>query len=278
MVLAHTADPAALALAVRRLSRAPLVLVSGAAAPARVAALTCGADVCLADTEPEPVVEAHVTGAAAPLAATGPPPGRDRPGRRARPRPAGAARPGRRRRSRAAAPRVRPAGGAGALLGARLPAPRAPRLGLGPPLRRRGQHGGRPHLLAPPEAARRGPGPDHHPARGRIPAGRAEPAGSPGDGPGSGHRRGELAAGRRGCSAGGSLAQPEGAAPQPGSAGALPDGTAPPPNGAAPPASNTAPPPESGTAQPEDARLRFGRRSVQPNSAVPLRDRAVPRP
>ena len=61
VVLAHTADPAALALAVRRLSRAPLVLVSGAAAPARVAALTCGADVCLADTEPEPVVEAHLT-------------------------------------------------------------------------------------------------------------------------------------------------------------------------------------------------------------------------
>jgi two-component system response regulator ResD len=61
VVLAHTADPAALALAVRRLSRAPLVLVSGAAASDRVAALTCGADVCLADTEPEAVVEAHLS-------------------------------------------------------------------------------------------------------------------------------------------------------------------------------------------------------------------------
>jgi DNA-binding response OmpR family regulator len=60
VVLAHTANPAALALALRRLSRAPLILVSGAAATDRVAALTCGADVCLAATETDPVVEAHV--------------------------------------------------------------------------------------------------------------------------------------------------------------------------------------------------------------------------
>ena len=60
VVLAHTANPAALALAVRRLSRAPLILVSGAAATDRVAALACGADVCLAESESDPVVEAHV--------------------------------------------------------------------------------------------------------------------------------------------------------------------------------------------------------------------------
>jgi DNA-binding response OmpR family regulator len=60
VVLAHTANPAALALALRRLSRAPLVLVTAAVPTDRVAALTCGADVCLADTEPDPVVEAHV--------------------------------------------------------------------------------------------------------------------------------------------------------------------------------------------------------------------------
>jgi two-component system response regulator ResD len=60
VVLAHTANPAALALALRRLSRSPLVFVTEAAAADRVAALTCGADVCLADTEPDPVVEAHV--------------------------------------------------------------------------------------------------------------------------------------------------------------------------------------------------------------------------
>jgi DNA-binding response OmpR family regulator len=60
VVLAHTANPAALALALRRLSRAPLVLVTEAAPTDRVAALTCGADVCLADTEADPVVEAHV--------------------------------------------------------------------------------------------------------------------------------------------------------------------------------------------------------------------------
>jgi len=60
VVLAHTANPAALALAVRRLSRAPLILVSGAEATDRVAALTCGADVCLAEAENETVVEAHL--------------------------------------------------------------------------------------------------------------------------------------------------------------------------------------------------------------------------
>jgi DNA-binding response OmpR family regulator len=60
VVLAHTANPAALALALRRLSRAPLVLVTEAAPTDRVAALTCGADVCLAETETDPVVEAHV--------------------------------------------------------------------------------------------------------------------------------------------------------------------------------------------------------------------------
>ena len=60
VVLAHTPNPAALALALRRLSRAPLVMVTEAAPTDRVAALTCGADVCLADTEADPVVEAHV--------------------------------------------------------------------------------------------------------------------------------------------------------------------------------------------------------------------------
>ena len=60
LVLAYTANPAALALALRRLNRAPLVLVTDAAPTDRVAALTCGADVCLADTETDPVVEAHV--------------------------------------------------------------------------------------------------------------------------------------------------------------------------------------------------------------------------
>jgi len=60
VVLAHTANPAALALALRRLNRAPLVLVTDAAPTDRVAALTCGADVCLASVESDPVVEAHV--------------------------------------------------------------------------------------------------------------------------------------------------------------------------------------------------------------------------
>jgi DNA-binding response OmpR family regulator len=60
VVLAHTANPAALALALRRLSRAPLVLVTEAAPTDRAAALTCGADVCLAETETDAVVEAHV--------------------------------------------------------------------------------------------------------------------------------------------------------------------------------------------------------------------------
>ena len=60
VVLAHTANPAALALALRRLSRAPLVMITDAAPTDRVAALTCGADVCLAETEADPVVEAHV--------------------------------------------------------------------------------------------------------------------------------------------------------------------------------------------------------------------------
>ena len=60
LVLAYTANPAALALALRRLNRAPLVLVTDAAPTDRVAALTCGADVCLANAESDPVVEAHV--------------------------------------------------------------------------------------------------------------------------------------------------------------------------------------------------------------------------
>ena len=60
LVLAYTANPAALALALRRLNRAPLVLVTDAAPTDRVAALTCGADVCLASVESDPVVEAHV--------------------------------------------------------------------------------------------------------------------------------------------------------------------------------------------------------------------------
>ena len=60
LVLAYTANPAALALALRRLNRAPLVLVTDAAPTDRVAALTCGADVCLASAESDPVVEAHV--------------------------------------------------------------------------------------------------------------------------------------------------------------------------------------------------------------------------
>ncbi len=60
VVMAHTANPAALALAVRRLSRAPLLVVGGEAPTDRVAGLTCGADVCLAETETETVVEAHL--------------------------------------------------------------------------------------------------------------------------------------------------------------------------------------------------------------------------
>ena len=60
VVLAHTPDPAALALALRRQSRAPLVMVTEAAATDRVAALTCGADVCLGEAETDHVVDAHV--------------------------------------------------------------------------------------------------------------------------------------------------------------------------------------------------------------------------
>jgi DNA-binding response OmpR family regulator len=59
-VVAHTVDPAALALAVRRVTRAPLLVITPAAQSDRVAALVCGADVCLAETESDAVVAAHV--------------------------------------------------------------------------------------------------------------------------------------------------------------------------------------------------------------------------
>jgi DNA-binding response OmpR family regulator len=61
VVLASTVDPAALALAVRRVTRAPLLVLTSAAPSDRVAALVCGADVCLPDTESDPVIAAHVT-------------------------------------------------------------------------------------------------------------------------------------------------------------------------------------------------------------------------
>ncbi len=60
-VVAHTVDPAALALAVRRITRAPLLVLTPAAQSDRVAGLVCGADVCLADSETDAVVVAHVT-------------------------------------------------------------------------------------------------------------------------------------------------------------------------------------------------------------------------
>lgn len=59
-IVAHTLDPAALALAVRRVTRAPLLIITPAAQSDRVAALVCGADVCLNDTESDPVVAAHL--------------------------------------------------------------------------------------------------------------------------------------------------------------------------------------------------------------------------
>ncbi len=278
VVLAHTADPAALALAVRRLSRAPLILVSGAAAPARVAALTCGADVCLADTEPEPVIEAHLTA----LLRRWQPRVRhqletvqvgelalDPPARRAqvdgadlelRPREfdllvALARSSGRAFRRHELLDLVwgpRFVGGVNTVdvhiswLRQKLPAAARVRITTLRGVGYRLDELSRPVLPATDQG--------------------------PGTAGASSQPDGEAA------QPGGSLAQPEGAAPQPGSAVALPDGAAPAPNGAAPPASNTAPPPESGAAQPEGARLQLGRTSVQPNSAVPLRDRAVPRP
>lgn len=59
-VVADGANPAALALAIRRLTRAPLLLVTAASPADRVAALTCGADVCLPDSESDQVVEGHL--------------------------------------------------------------------------------------------------------------------------------------------------------------------------------------------------------------------------
>ena len=147
--------------------------------PDRVAALTCGADVCLADTETEPGGRGpsrwRCCAAGSHGSATS--------WRRSRSAsssldPPGPARPGGR------AP-ISSCGPASSTCWWRWRAPRGAPSGAtscwtwcwGPRFSRRGQHRGRPHLLAAPEAARRGAGPDHHPARGRLPAGRAEPAG-----------------------------------------------------------------------------------------------------
>lgn len=59
-LLAETSNPAALALAVRRMSAAPLVIVTDDGTANRVAALSCGADVCLAASEADSVIEAHL--------------------------------------------------------------------------------------------------------------------------------------------------------------------------------------------------------------------------
>jgi two-component system response regulator PrrA len=276
VVLAHTADPAALALAVRRLSRAPLVLVSGAEAPARVAALTCGADVCLADTEPEPVVEAHLTA----LLRRWQPRVRhqvetvqvgelalDPPARRAqvegadlelRPREfdllvALARSAGRAFRRHELLDLVwgpRFVGGVNTVdvhiswLRQKLPAAARVRIttlrGVGYRL---------DELSRPPfPVADQG-------------AGTAAVESQP---------EGEAA------QPGGATSPLEGAAPQPESP-AAPDGAAPPPNGTGPPSRGAAPPPEDGTAPPADARPQPGAASARPDSAFPLRDRAVPR-
>jgi DNA-binding response OmpR family regulator len=60
-VLAATADPAALTISLRRLTICPLVVLTGAGTADRVAALTCGADVCLDEDEADQVVGAHLT-------------------------------------------------------------------------------------------------------------------------------------------------------------------------------------------------------------------------
>jgi DNA-binding response OmpR family regulator len=59
-LLAETSNPAALALAVRRMSAAPLVIITDDGMANRVAALSCGADVCLAANEADSVIEAHL--------------------------------------------------------------------------------------------------------------------------------------------------------------------------------------------------------------------------
>ena len=274
VVLAHTADPAALALAVRRLSRAPLVLVSGAAAPARVAALTCGADVCLADTEPEPVVEAHVTALL----------------RRWQPRV----------RHQVETVQV-------GELALDPPARRAQVDGVDLELRPRefdllvalarssGRAFRRHELLDLVWGPRFVGGVntvDVHiswlrqklppAARVRITTLR-----------GVGYRLDELSrpafpVADQGAGTAGVRPQPEGDAAQPGDAiaqpafqpegaGVLPDGTAPLPNGTVPQAGSAAPRPEGGSVRPEDALPRSGSGSARPDSAFPLRDRAVPR-
>jgi len=274
VVLAHTADPAALALAVRRLSRAPLVLVSGAAAPARVAALTCGADVCLADTEPEPVVEAHVTA----LLRRWQPRVRhqvetvqvgelalDPPARRAqvdgvdlelRPREfdllvALARSSGRAFRRHELLDLVwgpRFVGGVNTVdvhiswLRQKLPAAARVRITTLRGVVYRLDELSRPAFPVTDQGA------------GTADV-RPEPEGDaaqPGD----------------------AIAQP---AFQPEGAGVLPDGTAPLPNGTVPQAGSAAPRPEGGSVQPEDALPRSGSGSARPDSAFPLRDRAVPR-
>ena len=299
VVLAHTADPAALALAVRRLSRAPLVLVSGAAAADRVAALTCGADVCLADTEPEPVVEAHVSA----LLRRWQPRVRhqletvqvgelalDPPARRAqvggadlelRPREfdllvALARSSGRAFRRHELLDLVwgpRFVGGVNTVdvhiswLRQKLPAAARVRITT---LRGVGY---RLDELSRPVVPATEPGPGTAGASSQPEGEAAQPeAALP-------QPEGEAALPEA------ALPQPEGAAPQPGSsvgqpdgAAALPNGTAPVAGNAAPPAGDAAPPPRSGDPHPRGRPPRLGSPPARPESTFPLRDRAVPRP
>jgi DNA-binding response OmpR family regulator len=298
VVLAHTADPAALALAVRRLSRAPLVLVSGAAAPARVAALTCGADVCLADTEPEPVVEAHVTA----LLRRWQPRVRhqvetvqvgelalDPPARRAqvdgvdlelRPREfdllvALARSSGRAFRRHELLDLVwgpRFVGGVNTVdvhiswLRQKLPAAARVRITTLRGVGYRLDELSRPAFPVTDQGAGTAdvrPEPEGDAAQPGDAIAQPEDVRPQPEGPAP--------------ESGGAAPQPGGAAPQPEGAGVLPDGTAPPPNGTAPETGNAAPRPEGGSVRPEDALPRSGSGSARPDSAFPLRDRAVPR-
>ena len=264
VVLAHTADPAALALAVRRLSRAPLVLVSGAAAPARVAALTCGADVCLADTEPESVVEAHLTA----LLRRWQPRVRhqietvqvgelalDPPARRAQ------------------------VGGADLEL-------RPREFDLLVALARSAGRAFRRHELLDLVWGPRFVGGvntvDVHiswlrqklPAAARVRITTLR---------GVGYRLDELSrpvlpATDPGPGAAAVISPPEGAAVPLGTAVELPAEATTPPNGSAPPVEDAPPPPDGAAAQPEGGRPGPGSASAQPDRTSPLRDGAVPRP
>jgi len=60
IVIALTSNPAALCLAVRRVTMTPLLVLTDADSSDRVAALTCGADICLGEGESDRVVLAHI--------------------------------------------------------------------------------------------------------------------------------------------------------------------------------------------------------------------------